>query len=235
MMFCVVKVNNNPAEAARTISQALETNNVVHVIAQSSDLNWWSQCGNIIGTLAPMEENMDGDKNGNLFTDIRHPWHEPSNSFSHSNTRQPLHTDGSYESKAPQLTFFFCKESPEIGGETTFISLEKLMNLIQEHDPEFLEELKTTVVTHSKGADFKKQTIINQDKINWNYFRCEHCELRDKFHNFLEESIVAKHTHEIKLQPCEALIFKDEYLLHGRNSFQGNRWLIKGGIWTITE
>ena len=82
--------------------------------AKINDLeNYWIECAKKIGTLVPMEEDTIGNKNGNYFTHIKYPWHEKSDSFSHSNTRQPLHTDGSYESNAPNVTFFFCHKKPQ--------------------------------------------------------------------------------------------------------------------------
>ena len=88
------------------------------------------------------------------------------------------------------------------------------------------------VVTHGKGNDSKQKPILCNNKLTWNYYRCEPCKLRDDFHHFLENYVVGGElTDGIALLPGEALFFKDEDILHGRTSFIGRRWLIKGGIY----
>ena len=207
---------------------------VVHVVKENGHNNedYWAEAAEFIGTLAPMEEDQDGNKTGRKFTDIKYPWHTNSASFSHSNTRQPLHTDGSYESNAPNITFFSCLEAPVFGGKTTFIELETLKIYIEEYDKNLLERLQNEVVTHGKGNDSKQKPILCNNKLTWNYYRCEPCKLRDDFHHFLENYVVGGElTDGIALLPGEALFFKDEDILHGRTSFIGRRWLIKGGIY----
>lgn len=206
---------------------------VIHVVNSQgiNDENYWFETAESIGTLAPMEEDQTGNKTGRKFTDIKYPWHTKSASFSHSNTRQPLHTDGSYESKAPNITFFSCIETPTFGGKTTFVELKILIDYIKAFDSNLLERLEKEIVTHGKGDDSKTKPIIQNNKITWNYFRCESCKIRDDFHNFLENYVVGGDLCSgITLLPGEALFFKDEELLHGRTSFIGRRWLLKGGI-----
>lgn len=206
---------------------------VVHVVKEHGhiDEEYWAETAESIGTLAPMEEDQDGNKTGRKFTDIKYPWHTNSTSFSHSNTRQPLHTDGSYEAKAPNITFFSCIEAPIYGGKTTFVELKKLIEYVKAYDKNLLERLSNEVVTHGKGDDSKTKPIIHDGKLTWNYYRCQPCKIRDDFHHFLENYVVAGDLCSgIALSPGEALFFKDEELLHGRTSFIGSRWLIKGGI-----
>lgn len=197
-----------------------------------TDLDFWEKCASSIGTLAVMEEDIDGNKTNRLFTDIKYPWHEISHSFSHSNTRQPLHTDGSYESNAPEITFFSCKESPKYGGETIFVDGAFIQEILSIYFPVLFNRLKNEIVVHKKGSDFKQKPIIKDNKFTWNYYRCEECSLREDFNEFLEKYIIGSNLFEkIKLSPGDALFFKDEDILHGRTSFLGNRWLVKGGIY----
>lgn len=229
-----IKAENNTQSMGQAIKRLLDLDylKVIHVVDGPNDENFWAETSNHIGALAPMEEDQQGNKTGRPFTDIKHPWHINSNSFSHSNTRQPLHTDGSYESNAPNITFFSCLEAPVFGGKTTFLELKALKFYLEEYDRNLLERLQNEIVTHGKGNDSKTKTIICDNKLTWNYYRCEPCKLRDDFHHFLENYVVGGElTDGIALLPGEALFFKDEDILHGRTSFIGRRWLIKGGIY----
>lgn len=187
-----------------------------------------------IGELVPMEESLfTGHKTGDLWTDIRY---DPNieNSYRHSNTRQPLHTDGSYESKAPNISFFYCIEAARYGGATTFLDSSILLDCL---DSDLRKRLETTPVVFSKGNDSKERTIIDGDRLTWNYFRATKCEdptLIEDFHQFLETRVVEAHmTQDVYLRSGDAVFFQDELLLHGRNAFFGNRWLKKGGVrWT---
>ncbi len=245
MKLCEIVISDNPILAGHIIKDALLEDDVkcIHVKPCeqfSYDIinkkfisfhNFWAECAKRIGELVPMEENVDGNKTGNIFTDIKYPWHQESKSFSHSNTRQPLHTDGSYEAKSPNISYFFCLEEPLYGGSTIFVSLEDLKNYISLHDSDLLNKLQNTIVTHYKGNDYKVRPILQENRLTWNYFRCESCKLRDEFHDFLEKYVVDGNLYEsVKLKVGEALFFKDEEMLHGRTAFLGSRWLVKGGI-----
>lgn len=233
-MLCKLILNKNPEESGKKIKRILQHNHIkiIHASNGIPDNNYWKKCSEQIGVLAPMEEDDNGNKTGNLFTDIKYPWNYESNSFSHSNTRQPLHTDGSYEKNSPQISFFYCMEKPKYGGQTIFVSLENLLNYLKEYDPNLLENLNKKEIKHFKGNDFKIKSIIDNGKICWNYFRCENCELKECFHNFLENYVVQANLFvPVSLNVGEALFFKDDEILHGRCSFIGKRWLVKGGIY----
>jgi len=72
-------------------------------------------------------------------------------------------------------------------------------------------------------------------KINWNYYRALNDiknktlieDFKDFLDNYIEKSGELK---ELKLKPGEGVFFQDRRVLHGRNSFVGNRQLNKGGI-----
>lgn len=233
-MLCKIDANKDVKTAGNLIKSSLSKSfvKVVHVVNGLESHDFWIECAKLVGKFAPMEENYLGDKTGEFFTDIKYPWKEQSNSFSHSNTRQPLHTDGSYESNAPQITFFCCKESPKYGGSTIFIDLKNLKSYLLEYSPSLFYKLENEIVTHSKGKDKKTRKILDGSTISWNFFRCEECQLRNEFNDFLENYIIGGNLFEsVNLKIGDALFFKDEEILHGRNSFIGNRWLIKGGLY----
>jgi alpha-ketoglutarate-dependent taurine dioxygenase len=233
-MFCTITVDQNTETTGLKIKECVNDPDikVIHVVGGPCDEKFWEDCAKKVGDLAPMEENAEGNKTGRIFTDIKHPWHQSSESFSYSNTRQPLHTDGSYESNAPDMTFFCCLESPRFGGHTTFVEVDDLVQYIGEYSVELLERIRTEIVKHGKGNDSKTKPILQDEKLTWNYYRCQPCKLRDDFHEFLEKYIVGGNLFQsVRLNPGEALFFKDEELLHGRTAFLGHRWLVKGGIY----
>jgi alpha-ketoglutarate-dependent taurine dioxygenase len=236
-MLCKIKTKNDPVKTGALIKKILSNKRykIVHVKYNFNFNNmdqYWIECAKCIGKLAQMEENDKGNKTGNALTNIQYPYNKQSESFIHSNKRQPLHTDGAYESNAPPVTFFYCKESPKYGGGTIFLSVKNLKKYMKLFSKELFQKITSTPVYHSKGNDFKIKKIIENKKVNWNYYRCEKTDLRDSFHEFLENYIVGGNLFkEIKLKKGDALFFKDQELLHGRTAFLGNRWLVKGGLY----
>ena len=213
----------------------LEKFKVVHCVNESNNIKfeYYENLARKIGTLALMEEDLNtGNKNGNFFTNIKHPVNFTSSSYSYSNTRQPLHTDGSYEFNAPTITFFGCLQKAKYGGATTFIENDFLIEVLEYYDKKLLKDLTSNIINFSKGNDCKKTFIIDEKNfLNWNYYRCERNKITNEFHNFLEEKIIASGlVDSIILNNGDALFFKDNKVLHGRNSFIGERWLMKGGI-----
>ena len=226
-----INVSLDAKQSGKDIAWHLKSSDVVHAKKGPVDQNYWCEVASHIGELVPMEEDEKGNKTGRLFTDIKYPWDSESKSFSHSNTRQPFHTDGSYESAAPPITFFCCMETPYIGGATTFIRLPELIYILKNYATTIWHDINNVEVTHSKGNDSKTRPILHEDKLTWNYYRCEECRVRDELHEFLENYVVGGGIYQsVKLMPGEALFFQDEKLLHGRMAFLGNRWLVKGGI-----
>ena len=226
---------NNDTDVSCALVDSLKNNKVIHCVNESKklDFNYYTELAKKIGELAPMEEDLTtGNKNGNVFTDIKHPVNFKSSSYSHSNTRQPLHTDGSYESNAPNITFFGCLKKANYGGATIFIENDFLIEILKFYDKNLLCELLKTEINFYKGNDSKKSLIIDRNNfLNWNYHRCDSIDLTEKFHIFLENVIIKGGLFDqIILNEGDALFFKDNMVLHGRNSFIGERWLIKGGI-----
>lgn len=209
---------------------------VIHVTGEpfeSQEPYWLSQASQI-GSLVIMDEDKTtGNKTGNFWIDIRYDPEYP-NLFVHANTRQPLHTDGSYESQAPNISFFYCIEAADLGGATTFVPIATVQKALAAEYPELLARLESEPVLFSKGNDSKCVPIFCEGRCNWNYFRTDKSELPQRFHNYLEDRIINMGVvYPVSLRPGEAVFFRDELVLHGRNAFLGNRWLRKGGIqWT---
>ena len=209
-------------------------------------INYRAFYANLVDKLGEIVNVGEDIKTGNAksherWTDIRYD-KDKDFTFRHANSRQPLHTDAAYVNFDLEVNFFFCVENAEIGGATTFIDSDDLCYILGKYEPALFEKLKTLEVSFGKGEDQnKKSRIIDTDKrgvkLNWNYFRVtpdnpkEVLEMCEEFHKVLENKIVGGGLlTAVYLKPGEAALFQDDRILHGRNSFYGNRTLIKGGF-----
>lgn len=228
------------------IRDLLETTKIVLLSGyRGNDLfQFYNRLADDLGQWVPMDEDLQtGKKTGAKWIEIKYDPQFP-NSYRHSATRQPLHTDGSYESHAPEVSFFYCIQPAPAGGATTFIDSDELLKTLKLYSEDLFQRCCEIPVTHAKGNDSKAKSIITEDAkgvvLTWNYFRVletspETTELRREFHRFLEEKVVAGGLcSACQLKPGEAVFFNDERLLHGRNSFVanrvGDRHLLKGGL-----
>lgn len=181
-------------------------------------------------------------ENQDEWLDIRFDESKKTETFRHSDTRQPIHTDGAYNSFTWDVTFFYCLTYAPIGGATTFIDGVQVVDLMETYETSLLRELEATDVIFDKGQ-FQEKTskIIRYDEkgplLNWNYYRIsdrnspEVRDLCERFHWFLENKIVgAGLMNGAYLKTGEAVFFHDDRVLHGRNAFFGNRHLMKGGL-----
>ena len=236
---------------ASKIRDLLETTKVVLLTGYRDDnvFKFYDNLSNEIGQWAAMDEDLQtGQKTGAKWIDIKYDPAFP-NSYRHSSTRQPLHTDGSYESRAPDVSFFFCLRAAEVGGATTFVDSDELLRALKLHSEILYRSCFEMPVTFAKGKDSKTKPIITSDAkgtvLTWNYFRVledsvETTNLRREFHQFLEEKVVQGGLcFPVQLTPGDAVFFNDERLLHGRNSFvarqPGERHLLKGGLYVPTR
>jgi len=232
----MLSVDTKPSEAASQIQEAFATGcSYLHVKRPNDGAlaTFYGAVARLLGEPADMKEDADGNKTGEKHTDIAYPWPFQSKSYSHSNTRQPFHTDGAYESEAPELVYFFCRHQAKHGGATVFIDNKQLVELIRLFDASLLVRLRTEPVLFSKGNDHKTRPIIGDaDQLTWNWHRCDQqAELPKAFHNFLETVVWDGGIYDpVVLSPGHAVFFKDSACLHGRQSFLGTRWLVKGGI-----
>ena len=241
------KVSYAPAaDFAERFKETLIKYKVVHLtdLPEGTDhKQFYSDLVDQMGEILNVDEDIkSGNANSNeRWTDVRYD-KDHQYTFRHANTRQPLHTDAAYMNFDMDVNFFFCMEQAEIGGATTFIDSDDIIYILEKFEPELYAKLKTTTVDFGKGDDQRKSgKIIDGDergvKLNWNYYRvmednpAEVKEMCEEFHKFLENKIVAGGLlTNVYLKPGDAAFFQDDRLLHGRNSFYGNRTLIKGGF-----
>lgn len=164
--------------------------------------------------------------------------------YKYSNTAQPLHIDYSYFSFDIYAAFIFCEKQAEFGGATRFIDVDTIVQILETIDKTLLERLQNTIIQFGREGNpvaNKKDFILSKDdlgwRINWNYFRAKedivNITLVEDFKRFLDDYIEQSgELKELKLQLGEGVFFHDKRVLHGRNSFIGNRLLNKAGIVT---
>ena len=171
-------------------------------------------------------------RSGKIWSEVRYdPRHQDA--YRHSLNAQPLHTDGSYIPNYPNATLMACVANAGVGGETTFIDADDLLTALEVENPGLLNKLASHSLPHARSGDRRDAKVIeNRDGgvwVNWNYY----CvapdidaggrEIADEFFHFLNQSEAIKSkTLAVKLAPGDAVTWKDERVLHGRNAFVAN-------------
>ncbi len=201
---------------------------------------------NALGTVIQYEEDpFSGELTSNQWTEIKYDPNGP-NAYKTSNTFQPLHTDYGYFYQELPVSFFYCVEQAKFGGATTFLDPHRLVEVLEMENSSLLSELQQTKIHFGRNdsAFTSRQDYILQNhegvwRVNWNYYRAKddvvHQELVEKFKVFLDKYFEKSgELTELKLKRGEAVFFQDSYVLHGRNSFLGERQLNKGAISPIS-
>jgi alpha-ketoglutarate-dependent taurine dioxygenase len=154
--------------------------------------------------------------------------------YRHSANAQPLHTDGSYIPGYSNSTLLACVANAGEGGETTFLDLPDLLHSLERERPDLLMRLRDIKVPHARSGDRRESRILegegSEARIYWNYYcvakdaDSEALALAEEFHSYLASSpTVAERTLHVKLHPGDGVLWKDDRLLHGRNSFKPTR------------
>lgn len=218
---------------------------VVHV--QQSDLkladSYYRSLAKQCGFPLIYEENpATGEIDVNKWTEIKYEPENLENVYKSSNKSQPLHTDYGYFSFEIYAAFFYCVTQAEFGGATTFVDIDTIVDVIKSVNKNLFEQLQSTKIHFGRkhnpiahNDDFILQRDALGWKVNWNYYRAledtENQTLIEDFKSFLDHYIEKSgELTELKLEPGEGVFFQDRRVLHGRNSFVGNRQLNKGGI-----
>lgn len=236
-----------PETVAEKVLEAHPTSKVIHIrgVKPDGDLRdfYWRMFERVGKPMALAEDATlgarDQQRTGSYWMEVRYDPAVPD-AYRHSANAQPLHTDGSYTSpesvglersdRAVGYGFLGCVAMPANGGATTFIDAEDLVAVMEEEAPELLARLEATDMPHARSGDRKVARTIDLSgelpMVNWNYY-CVDPEagdevqaLREDYHRFLQTSPgVARHITPVKMQPGDAVIWKDDYVLHGRESF----------------
>jgi len=186
-------------------------------------------------------------RTGGLWMEVRYDPAFPD-AYRHSPNAQPLHTDGSYIPSFPNATLMCCVASAAEGGETVFLTAEALVDALRRERPALLEALETVVMPHARSGDRRALPVISRGRgsvgtlrLNWNYYcvagDCgdRAAELREELFAYLQASeAVRAAIVPVKLAPGDAVVWRDDRLLHGRNAFvasaAGERFLWKCAV-----
>lgn len=232
---------------------------VLHIVGLRpgvADLSFFDSLLAEIGTPYDLAEDATtGDRHhqrtGKRWMEVRFDPDIPD-AYRHSSSAQPLHTDGSYIANFPSATLMFCVHAAPSGGETVFLPAEDLVSIMGEMAPELLAQLHSTVVAHRRSGDERNLPILRFTEsgaplLNWNYYCVDRnaepgvIDLAYRLFAFLrDEPAIGRACRPVPLQPGEAVVWKDDRLLHGRNAFSAGEsserfiWkcAVDVGVWT---
>lgn len=209
-------------------------------------LAFWRSVGETLGRNADLIENSatgELTETGGQWMDVRF---EPdrADTFRHANVGQPLHSDGAYVAKtqAREIALFYMARQADDGGDSLFVDADTVAAYARHHDPALHDQLFSVPVRFGKGAGLSRTVPIlrvehGRTKINWNYYRVLQDQgeavaaLREAFRTFLEQMIAARAANSFRLETGDAVLFRDDEVLHGRAAYaareSGDRLLWK--------
>ena len=169
-------------------------------------------------------------KNMDWWEIVYHP-HPVSQSYTHSNTRQPLHCDNAWFSDAPELNLFIMEKQAPTGGEQVLYPVSLLLEDLQRDQPALLKLLVETAVIIRKGNEYgmwNETTILklgSQPKVFWNYYRIQKdtskvADMCECFFQFLEKRMLSGDLPQLRAEDGDLFFFNDQLVLHGRLAFE---------------
>jgi alpha-ketoglutarate-dependent taurine dioxygenase len=240
----------------RLVATAFASSKTLHVtgVTPTGDkLAFWRRIGEVLGRNADLIEN---SKTGEL-TETDGQWmdvrFEPdrADTFRHHNVGQPLHSDGAYVARAQarEIALFYMERQADDGGDSLFVDADTVAAYARAQYPGLHEQLFTVPICHGKGAGPSRMAPIlrverGRMKINWNYYRVldnqgeRIATLREAFRALLEEMIQERAVKSFRLDSGDAVLFRDDEVLHGRAGYaakeSGDRLLWKT-YFTLSE
>lgn len=243
---------NNAIEAASVVREELKKYKVVKITPEwyLGDLRaFYDALVDHLGEPINIGEDFTkgGVLTGEKWLEIRYDADIPDMAaYRHSKNAQPLHTDESYLSNPADIMLFYSINKAPKGGATTFIDSTVLIDYMKENNPELLKDLTSTEVRYKKADEQRTEKIIDirengQVHFNYNYYCIdkdetdEHKALNKRFFDFLQTYIAHSHMVEkVVLNPGEAVLWWDEFVLHGRTSYEAkltnDRFIWKTGF-----
>ncbi len=232
------------------IKNLVSTNKVVHIsdVPSSVDIDkFYIEMGDQLGMLFrkdvdPATRQLVHDS----WTIVKYDVRYLHDTYKHSNKAQPLHTDYCNASIALDVVELICVEAAPFGGATIFMDSILLLELLKKFKPGLMKQLQDKEVIFGKAPHplFRNTArVISYDDdgplLYWNYAVVapdntpDVLQMCEEFHDFLESYVVRGGLcTPINLAPREGVFMQDKRILHGRNSFLGDRHLLKGGIAT---
>jgi len=246
----------NPEDAGAAFRDALANHRVVSVRARPGSVDGmdddalracYDRVVEAMGEPVDIAESYSegGAPTGERWSEIRYNHEIPDmEAFRHSKNAQPLHTDESYVSTGIGVMVFYCAQAASSGGETVFVDGPVLAEHLASNDPELFEALTSVTVEYRKADDAKAMPILRVDGgeplLNFNYFCVGEqqsqaaIDLNLRFHRYLEDELPQELIHPVGLARGDSVAWRDDLVLHGRNSFAaektGDRTIWKTGV-----
>lgn len=229
---------DGPVAAARSMAEALASATIVRIrpgdLAPADPKRFWAEAGAALGRIdARHEDSFSHRPFEAQWWDIRYD-PDKASVYRHSATAQPLHTDNAFHDSPPNAALFYCERASAQGGETVFLDGETLCAVLRDENPALLNALRTTRIHFSRGEALGQTTTIIGERagrpvLNWNYYRVTRGQgpdvekLREEFFAFLRDRFAdAPELIRVRLAAGEAMIFKEQRVIHGRNAFDGD-------------
>jgi hypothetical protein len=229
-----------------------DDNKIFHLISKNEKKNikeFYEKVGNKLGKYKYLAEDVKlGDRSdqkaNKIWMDVRYD-SNIKDAYRHSSNSQPLHTDGSYNPDFPNATIMCCISNSVDGGETIFLKLENIVEILKRENSKLLDFLFTEKIIHERSGYEKKCQILSiknkKLEINFNYYCISKKNSKrsldniKKFFDFICTSQKIKNfILPVKLNSGEAIFWKDKEVLHGRNKFKpkkdSDRFLWKAAI-----
>jgi hypothetical protein len=240
MQVAELRLAGEPAAdtTAAAIAAALAAAPVVHVsggtFPEDATPFWTGVIGRLGAFSVEGEDGVTGRRDQSVWTDIRYDPDRP-HTFRHHNVAQPLHTDGAYNAPAADVVMFWCQHAAPAGGETLFADAGEVAAIARLEEPALYAELTGRPVLFRK-LDGGGRAVPVLDcaadgvRATWNYYRVADGQgeavdrLRESFRDWLERRIVAGGAcRPVRLARHEAVFFRDDRVLHGRNAYAASR------------
>ncbi len=241
----------DPVGDARTLGPALLSHEVVRmsVVETPSDFRqYYDALVESLGTPIDIGEDYatGGAPNGERWAEIRYDADIPDMvAFRHSKNAHPYHTDEAYISSPAGIMLFYCQNAAPAGGETNYVSGRALVDHLSRTNPDLLDRLLSTKVRYEKAGDSRERPIIEIDDegrvdLNFNFYCADPDQdpasltLNQEFLDYVQGGLPEEMVLSVSLSPGESAAWRDDRVLHGRNSFTAHktndRFIWKTGV-----
>jgi len=198
--------------------------------------NFFSEIGTFLHIAEDgREKDRSKGRTGEVWCEVRND-SSIKNAYRHATIAQPLHTDGSYIPNYSS-SIMACVSSAVIGGETIFVNAENILNDLKLNDKNLYEFVTSEDVIHERSGDIRTNKIFYYEKdvlrVNFNYYCVSKTntdkiiENSKKFFEYLisleKKEKINVPLFKIKLNPGEAIIWKDDQVFHGRHAFSATK------------
>jgi alpha-ketoglutarate-dependent taurine dioxygenase len=242
-------INNNIEKIGLLIKDKLINQRYSYIIIRNNNnmnnvteiMNFYSAINEIIGKIQIIDKEKYNDELDDYWVNIEYKNDNENDSTKpwKTNKNLSLHTDNTLTNDInfSNITELVCIEPSKYSGETTFISNNKIIEIVRYMDTinntKLFEDVMNTKIYHKniqkdicRFDDNTKEYIINFNitqilKSTLNDKKS--VEIAMKFATILENIMNSSIVDVIRLNKGDAIFFNDTMLMHGRKFIFGNR------------